>query len=45
MRHGGDGEEARSLAGRRRTLSLKAVSKAAGLINLYFSLWGLMRDP
>jgi len=45
MRHGGDGQEVRSLAGRLRTLSLKAVSEVAGLITLYFSMWGLMRDP
>jgi len=44
-RQGGGGQEARSLAGRLRTLSLKAVSEVAGLITLYFSMWGLMRDP
>jgi len=38
MRHGGDGQEARSLVGRLRTLSLKAVSEVAGLITLYFSM-------
>jgi len=40
MRHGGGGQEARSLAGRLRTLSLKAVSEVAGLITLYFSMLG-----
>jgi len=45
MRQGGGGQEARSLAGGLRTLSLKAVSEVAGLITLYFSMWRLMRDP
>jgi len=39
-RQGGDGQEARSLAGGLRTLSLKAVSEVAGLITLYFSMLG-----
>ena len=40
MRHRGDGQEARSLAGGLRTLSLKAVSEVVGLITLYFSMLG-----